>query len=1041
MITMNHPPKKAKLNIQLSFRTGLILLTFVISLPGLLMIVYQGFTDHRSANERAQESAFQLTQLVAEEYELVLRSSRHLLSALSIVPEIQADETEQCSSIMSAILEDNPQYGNLAVLNLDGDIICSGTPLAEPVSLADRPWFQEVLQSRKFTIGEYQISRVTKDPVIVLSMPVMDENENFVKVVYLTIDLSWLGSVVPRIDLPPDSSVMVIDRNGMVLSRYPEPEKWVGKLLPEEPVVQTMIEQRSGWVETTGIDGIERLYTYKPLYHEENRENGYLTIGFSTAQVYSEARRELARNLLGLASVTALAIWFGLIGGRYLFTDGLNRIMSATRRLAAGDWSARTHFPYSKNEIHQLGNMFDEMALALQIQAESNRQAQAAITESEQRFRLLADHAVDMIYRVSFIPDRHYEYVSPSVVNFVGYSAEELYANPDMVYQWTYPEDKSIVAAKIEGPNPKSEIFSLRWIHREGHIVWVEIRNVPIYNEDGQLQAMEGIVRDVTEREETAIILERRVVELETLHRIAVIALQADSIDQLIARTTEVIGEVLFPKNFGVLMVDWEHQLLRAHPSYRSKKNLPVKEIQLNQGIAGRVVRSGKPVLLSDTSEEQDYFSIDPSTRSEICVPIQLHGVVIGAINTESDVVGFFTGQDLRLVSTVADQMAASFEKLLLNQELRKQLDRLTALRKIDLAISENMDIGETLKVLVDEVTNTLNFDAVDVLLYYPAERVLRRAGSIGFNPDQLHKHSEIAIDSIENTGLASVRALTAGRTIHIPDISKNPSSRARLISQEGFSSVYVVPLIAKGQTHGLLEVFSRAPLELSSDRISFLEALAGQATIAIENSTLLKNLEQSNRELVEAYNETISGWSRALELRDQETEGHSQRVTEWTLRLAMRMGLRNDRLNAVERGALLHDIGKMGIPDHILLKPGQLTEQEWEIMKMHPIYAYQLLKSIPFLAPSLDIPFAHHERWNGSGYPRGLSGEEIPLAARIFTVVDVWDALCSDRPYRTAWEHERVKEYLLTNAGVLFDPRVVNEFLQMMEEDSVKNP
>ena len=187
--------------------------------------------------------------------------------------------------------------------------------------------------------------------------------------------------------------------------------------------------------------------------------------------------------------------------------------------------------------------------------------------------------------------------------------------------------------------------------------------------------------------------------------------------------------------------------------------------------------------------------------------------------------------------------------------------------------------------------------------------------------------------------------------------------------------------------------------------------------------------LQQANRELAEAYNATLEGWSRALEMRERETAGHSLRVVDLTLQLAKSLGMKGDQLQHVRRGALLHDIGKMGIPDSILLKPSTLSEDEWVVMRQHPLYANELLRPIYYLEAALDIPYSHHERWNGEGYPRKLKGEEIPLAARIFAVVDVFDALTSDRPYRPAWTLDAALRYIREQSGKLFDPNVVDAF------------
>jgi HD-GYP domain-containing protein (c-di-GMP phosphodiesterase class II) len=214
-------------------------------------------------------------------------------------------------------------------------------------------------------------------------------------------------------------------------------------------------------------------------------------------------------------------------------------------------------------------------------------------------------------------------------------------------------------------------------------------------------------------------------------------------------------------------------------------------------------------------------------------------------------------------------------------------------------------------------------------------------------------------------------------------------------------------------------------------DWLEFLEAVAGQAAIALDNATLFNELQHSNAELAKSYDATLEGWVKALELRDRETEGHAQRVIWMTLELAERMGLDSENLPHIRRGALLHDIGKMGVPDSILLKPGPLDQEEWAIMKQHPIYAYQWLSPISYLGPALQIPYYHHEKWDGSGYPNGLKGEQIPLPARIFAVADVWDALTSDRPYRSAWSEAEADNYIRQESGRHFDPQVVDYFFK----------
>jgi putative nucleotidyltransferase with HDIG domain len=279
--------------------------------------------------------------------------------------------------------------------------------------------------------------------------------------------------------------------------------------------------------------------------------------------------------------------------------------------------------------------------------------------------------------------------------------------------------------------------------------------------------------------------------------------------------------------------------------------------------------------------------------------------------------------------------------------------------------------------------------------------------------------------------------AVLEHRVIHVADLNNGPNFFVRrdLLDAEQFVSYFGVPLISKGVIIGILEIFHRSVLTPDPEWMSFLEILGGQAAIAIENSILFLGLQRSNYDLALAYDATIEGWSHALDLRDRDTEGHTMRVTDMTLKLARIMGLQEEQLVHIKRGALLHDIGKMGVPDSILLKPAELTDTEWEVMRQHPQLAYEWLAPISYLQKALEIPYCHHEKWDGSGYPRGLKGEQIPLSARIFAIVDIWDALTSNRPYRPAWSVERTIDYIRKNSGTHLEPAIVDVFIHNLDE------
>jgi putative nucleotidyltransferase with HDIG domain len=373
-----------------------------------------------------------------------------------------------------------------------------------------------------------------------------------------------------------------------------------------------------------------------------------------------------------------------------------------------------------------------------------------------------------------------------------------------------------------------------------------------------------------------------------------------------------------------------------------------------------------------------------------------------------------------------AIQRASAYE------QIQRQIERLKALRTIDMFIASGTDLNLTLQTILSQAVTQLGIDAADIMLLNSFMHTLDFARGIGFRAQGIEQAS-IRIGD----GLAGKVALER-EVVVVHDISaeREVFTRRSHLAGEGFVSYIGMPLIAKGEVKGVMEIFLRTDREMDEEWMDFLESLSGQAALAVDSASLFDSLQRSNLELGLAYETTLEGWSAALDLRDRETEGHTRRVTNLTLKLADAMGLsERDRVH-IRRGALLHDIGKMGIPDRILLKPDSLTSEEWEIMRQHPTYAFNLLSPITHLRPALDIPYCHHERWDGSGYPRGMKGEAIPLAARIFAVADVYDALCSDRPYRSAWPKERVLEYIKSLSGVHFDPKVVEAFQHVLDND-----
>ena len=561
---------------------------------------------------------------------------------------------------------------------------------------------------------------------------------------------------------------------------------------------------------------------------------------------------------------------------------------------------------------------------------------------------------------------------------------------------------------------------------RDRRIIYVEANTIALLDQHGRMTGYVSVHRDITERKMAEKALHQSEEQYRSLFEDSPISLWVEDFSAVKQRLDELKAEGVldFPAYF------------REHPHFVTELARQVRIINVNNASMKLYHARQKSELLGSLA---DVFNIVLPEQFES----ELIQIAQGRLNFEREQVDqTLTGEKIHVNMrwSVAPGYEDSLAQVIVSavdvterkqaeEQIQLQLQRVRALRTIDIAISSSFDLQLTLNLLLDQVIAQLKTDAAVILLFQPSTRTLEHAASRGFRSAAVR---EVRLRIGE--GHAG-KAVLQRRMIHIPNLSETDSEFPALsLTTENFSEYYCVPLIVKGEVKGVLEVFHRSALNNDPEWVNFLETLAGQAAIAIDNASLFEDVQLSNRELFQAYDATIEGWSHALDLRDKETEGHTLRVTEMTLELARKFGFTDEQLRYIRWGALLHDIGKMGVPDHILLKPDKLTDEEWSSMKKHPVFALEMLSPIAYLKSALDIPYCHHEKWDGTGYPRGLKGEVIPLAARVFAIVDVWDALRSDRPYRKGWSVEKTIEHIKSISGTHFDPKVVKYFLEMIE-------
>ncbi len=578
---------------------------------------------------------------------------------------------------------------------------------------------------------------------------------------------------------------------------------------------------------------------------------------------------------------------------------------------------------------------------------------------------------------------------------------------------------------------------------REGQLVGLllifTIDHVRRFSED-ELALLKGLANQAAQAIANARLFEQEQTHLDELSGLYDLSRSLvgmddfDAILELISQRANTITNVTFSR---LLLLEGDSLVVRmANPIRMVDFDLQVgrREPLAAYSYCQNALKQGTPVVLrSDNpdvcSAERNYLLMD-FIQSLCLIPLKAGDHILGLLQLgerRNKAREPFHQGKIQLALNIADQAASALHRANLHQRIVQQLGQLDTLYQMGIVISSNVDHSFTLRELVRHIENQLDVDAIAIRVYDSTTHLLQYSTGLGFRTDMM-----AGLRLHPGEGYLG-RAAFEGHIFTTSNLEKvDDPIISKLSVLEDLVSYCGVPLIAKEGIKGVLDIFHRRCFVHDLEWLHLMELMAQMVALAIETSQLFESLQKTNMELTSAYDATIEGWSRALDLRDKETEGHSQRVAEMSVEMGRAIGLNEEAVMHLRRGALLHDIGKMGIPDHILLKPEPLSEEEWEVMRRHPEYAYQLLSTISFLHPALDIPYCHHEKWDGTGYPQGLRGKEIPLAARIFTIADVWDALTSDRPYRDAWSEEKALGYIQEQSGKHFDPKVVEVFLQL---------
>ncbi len=640
-------------------------------------------------------------------------------------------------------------------------------------------------------------------------------------------------------------------------------------------------------------------------------------------------------------------------------------------------------------DIHSVAQLVrDEQGRAMIVagtiqDVTDRRQAEKTSRQNEELFRAAFENT--LVGQVFTSLTGQLLNVNEAFCRMLGYLPQELLQVEFATL--THPDDRELnlhtMQQLLQGKQRTCR-FEKRYLHKNGAVVWVDIGVSVVYDGEGKPRHFVTYTQDITERKRTEVALSKS--EARYRHHFEHVADVIYSLD-CDFRITDVSPSV--------------ERTLGYVPSELIGKPFPKLGLLAPESFETAIADTLR-ILQGERVSAEYVFIAKNGTR--------LIGEITGTplCDTNNQIVG---------VLSVARDIT----------ERKKHEREVQAIAAVSAALRTATTRDEMFPVIVTQTAELLTTSGVAISLRDPAtdESVVM----YGNGTWAYAKGDRVPMGQ----GLSG-RIFVTKEIYLVNDLSTDPLfySRQWIGHTHGAACL---PLIAQDRVIGCL--FAGTANTFNAQDIRILTAIADIAANAIHRATLFEEIHKYSTELEHAYETTLEGWANALELRDQETNGHTRRVVQLTIELARALGIRESEMEPIQRGALLHDIGKMGIPDSVLLKPGTLNEREWEIMRQHPEYAYKLLSPIDYLYSAIDIPYCHHEKWDGSCYPRRLIGEAIPLAARIFAVVDVWDALCSNRPYRLAWSKEKARAYLQSESGKHFDPVIVDTFLKMIGSSS----
>jgi diguanylate cyclase (GGDEF)-like protein/PAS domain S-box-containing protein len=1066
-------------------------LVLISVLPALGIIIYSGLDRGSREIQDAKSDALEAVKSLAYEHERVMGSTRQFLMTLAEIPDIQNLNMKASDQLLESLLKQNPLYGGIIVLNAQG-ILCSSAPPFKPTSMVSTKFFQDVVRTRDFSVGEYAICKTLNRPVLHLAYPITDAKGRFKGMVGISLDIARYAWMFSMEKLPLGSTLSISDHRGILLYAYPGKGDSIPRTDLPDTIGYMSHQMREGVFTYTGVDDVKRLNAYRRFRLKPN-ESAYLFIrvGIPESKTLYHAKRALLINVV-LLSVAFLIVGFSAwFFGNAIIVKRLNKLVEASRRIEQGDLKTRTGLDRKPDELGEVARVFDEMAEALEIKNANQEETEEKLKKTADQWQTTFDSITDLLMILDC--ECRIVRVNEAAVRFFNLPMDNILGKQcfTLLFGTEKPPEQCPYERMMETrQHEEAEVYLAE------KSIWLYVSVDPVLDSSGNILDVVYIVKDITDRKRAENGMRQSEEKFRELYDHAPVGYCEYDIEGRITNVSltdlemlgytreEMVGQYIWEFNVGAETV--RQQVLEKLKGFRPPDQDLERIYRRKDGTTFPVLIKDRHILneqgkitgirctiqdITDRKRAEERLRESEERFRQLAENIREvfyvyeEGILRYVSPAYAEIWGrppqsLFQDPESHLETVHPedrDYVKQSIEKR--SQQEVEVVYRIVHpdqsvrwIKNRSFPISD--DSGRTHRIV------GIAADITDLKLGEEKLRYLSLHDPLTGLYNRIYFEEEMS--RIEKARYETVGILVCdvdGLKLVNDTLGHDQGDRlliaAARVIRESFREGDLVARIGGDEFAIVLPNTTEPAVENACQRIQetvdTYNAATPELPLSISVGFAVRN--GSHKNLKDVFKEAdnhmyrkklyrtqsvrstiVSTLINTLRARDLATDQHAGRLEILLVRMAALIGLPESTTADLSLLAKFHDIGKVGISDTVLLKEGPFTSEEWTEMRRHCEIGYRIALSAPDLVPIADWILKHHEWWDGQGYPLGIKGDEIPVECRLLAIVDAYEALTSARPYRRTFSHREAVAELRRHAGTQFDPHLLEKFVKMLE-------